>query len=114
MVILTTPAGQRSNQFFQHVHFDAFCRENQISFYNPFIQQYFDNYPNLKQSTIELPENQKPSRLNLLIHRFIGSNFSDSSQILKYENKIKNSKLLYCKGWFFRSDKNVIKHQKSL
>lgn len=48
MVILTAPSGQTSNRFFQHIHLDAFCRENGIKFYNPYMSDYINDYPNLK------------------------------------------------------------------
>jgi len=109
MVILTEPYGQTSNQFFQHVHLDSFCRDHGIFFYNHFLSVYYDDYPNLKL------ENDKKLYKYLLKSFFkfklSGYSFDDDKENESYKSKILSSRILYCRGWYFRSAETLTKYR---
>jgi hypothetical protein len=113
MVILLTPYGQRSNNLFQHVHIDSFCRENGIYFYNKFIQNMVLDYPNIgkKNKIIEMAIDMKiPQILNRIrIIKYI--DFVDESKNEVHKRILLNSKIVSCDGWLFRSNDTVRKYR---
>jgi hypothetical protein len=109
VVILTEPYGQTSNQFFQHIHLDSFCRDHGICFYNDFLSVYYNDYPNLKL------ENSKNLYKYLLKSFFkfklSGYSFDEEKDNESYKSKILNSRILYCRGWSFRSPETLAKYR---
>lgn len=104
MLILLKPYGQTSNNFFQHINIDAFCREHNIKFYNKYIKRYGKDYPGLNLYG-------KNIFLNFIILLILYLDkikaistlyFTEKDERAKYESLIKkNKKLLICKGWYF-------------
>jgi Glycosyl transferase family 11 len=111
MIVLTNLYGQTSNNFFQHIHLDSFCREKGIRFYNPFLFRIHKDYPNLNnQRYIYLVHLiillLKITRILKLVNK---SHFDIADQ--NYEKTILNSKILFCDGWFFRSFATTVKYR---
>jgi hypothetical protein len=111
MVILTSPYGQISNNFFQHIHLDSFCKEKGIDFYNPFLRKVYSDYPGLRINWHQEIMNSiipvfKDIRLLSLFktEHFDIDNPGNHAVILK-------SRLLLCDGWFFRSFDTTIKYR---
>ncbi len=117
MLYLTHKYGLKSNNFFQHVHLDAFCREHQIKFINLFLEEYYSDYPNL----IVYKRHSKFKRLLLLSWFKIGRllalikvmKFDDSSQMDLYRSFVLSSKTKtqYCRGWYFRNPEYLKKYR---
>jgi hypothetical protein len=112
MVILTSPAGQISNRFFQHINFDSFCRENEIEFYNSFLSGVYKDYPNLKPKK----ERKLLGLLMRTLYRFrlnklIEFHFKDETQNDTYRSALLKSKILFCAGWYFRSEETTLKYR---
>jgi len=111
ILILTKPYGQTSNSFFQHIHLDSFCKENGITFYNPFLRKKYMDYPGLRSDFAH-------ETINSLILFFKLTHFLDLFRTRHFyiddpDNKttILNSRLLFCDGWLFRSFDTTIKYR---
>ena len=109
MVVLTSPYGQTSNQFFQHIHLDSFCRDNGIEFYNKFLLAHSVHYPNLKlqQATKRI---RWIAQMGALL-KLAGVEFGDELQNEQYKLMILKSKFLFCNGWIFRSHETTAKYR---
>jgi len=109
MVILKEAYGQTSNNYFQHIHLDSFCKENGINFYNPFLRKKYTEYPGLRgHFTHEIINSlilffKLTHSLNLIKTRHFYIDDPDN------KTTILNSKLLFCGGWLFRSFDTTIK-----
>jgi len=104
MLVLVRQYGQTSNNFFQHVFIDAFCKENNIKFYNKYIVKYEKDYPGLRSPRKNFFLNLIIS-ISLLLNKFRIINvltFNTFEDINKYQDLIiKNKRFQLCKGWFF-------------
>jgi hypothetical protein len=115
MLILLNSYGQRSNNLFQHVHLDSFCRNNGIYFYNKFVHDLAGDYPNLNKSVndhiIDLCMNVKlPQIINRLgVAKYV--DFCDYFQNEVYYDIVLKHKLVSCDGWYFRSVDTVVKYR---
>jgi hypothetical protein len=100
MVILYERFGGLSNNLFQHIHFNSFCKENKIQFVNFFIKNYAGNKPvyTLKQKL--LFTFRKPLHFFGLI-RLI--EFNEDGDFSEKEALMKTSKILFVKGWAYRA-----------
>jgi len=115
MIVLYWPFEQTSNQFIQHISIDAFCRENRISYCNPFFYKYKQDYPYLKL----LKENWLTRHALFFTHlKKIGLaqiiNFDDDNANVKdriYDPNFYRNKLIYCWGWNFRVSDLVAKYR---
>ena len=107
MVILTAPYGQASNRFIQHIHLDSFCRANGIYFYNHFLADYYDVYPNLQQHC----EKTTGKLLLKAFYRFNWKSvaFTEEGKSKIYAGKMLKHNLLFCNGLFFRSFETTAK-----
>ena len=111
MVILTNLYGQTSNNFFQHIHLDSFCRENKIKFFNPMLGRMHKDYPKLRKqgylmcsySLIRILKLAGYSRYIKKVH------FDDHDH--NYEPTMFNNKIIFCDGWYFRSFSTTIKYR---
>jgi hypothetical protein len=101
MIILRKPYGQTSNIFFQHIHIDSYCRELGVKFINPFLDEYYDIYPNLRNEY----GHHNTYFYNILRALRIIPNlkFDNPGAQESYMKSIKYHKLAYCQGWYFRS-----------
>lgn len=109
MVLLTAPYEQRSNQFFQHIHLDSFCRENHIPFYNDYLSKYYEDYPNLKsQCEKRLLKYILKAYFKLKLNSY---EFDGKLSNEKYKSVILKAKILYCHGWYFRSYETTGKYR---
>jgi len=112
MVLLTDPYGQTSNNFFQHIHLDSFCKEKGICFFNPFLRKAYSDYPGLKGNLLQeimysiILGLRKSGFLSLLRKK----QFDIDDPI--HQAVITNNKILLCKGWLFRSFDTTIKFRK--
>ncbi len=106
MVILYEKFGNVSNNLFQHIHFNSFCKENNIEFIN------------LTSSLLQ-PENQTVSILAKLTYSFrkvltsLGLvkliDFNDKTDIAGSENLMKTKSPIFCTGWNYRNFDSVKK-----
>ncbi|RYE16511.1 MAG: hypothetical protein EOP45_17385 [Sphingobacteriaceae bacterium] len=114
MVILLGPYGQRSNNLFQHVHIDSYCRNNGIYFYNSFIYKFRRDYPNIGKPNILLDLLLKVKLLRILrrfkIVKYI--NFGDEFHNDQYKAAVLKYPILSCEGWFLWSNTTVAKYRK--
>lgn len=116
MIILLYPFGQTSNQFFQHVHLDAFCREYNILFYNPSFHLYKKDYPKLKLFChnffiykffrLIFKIRQKLNLLEVV-------DFDNDDNVRYYSQNAKRFKwnIVFCSGWRFRRADLVEKYR---
>ena len=96
MVILSRPYGGLSNRLFQHIHFDAFCRENGVRFVNPFLHTVW------RQLARPLP---LLGRLGALQFTSEERDYSD------YERLMVRRPLQLVEGWAYRNKSLTIKHR---
>lgn len=112
MIILKEPYGQTSNQFIQHIHLDSFCRDHGIVFYNKFILALENDYPNLKSVYKYKTVYNLLHFINTLkLTKHLNIHFKDLEQIDYYRTRILDSKLLFCRGWYFRSWETTLKYR---
>lgn len=114
MVLLLSMYGQRSNNLFQHVHIDSFCRDNNIRFYNKFIYDLRKDYPNVGKPNLVFDLLIKFKVLQILyklkLIKYI--DFNDKNQNIFYKAAIIKCNLLSCEGWFLWSNRTVAKYRK--
>lgn len=113
-VFLVELYGQTSNNFFQHVFFDSFCRENNIKFVNPWLRKYYGDYPNLneyKRSKLIDYLTLKLLKKGLRKGWIKVEEFDDISKSHAYYDRMKRPGYICCKGWFFRDNKLVEKYR---
>ncbi|MEO6327871.1 MAG: alpha-1,2-fucosyltransferase [Ginsengibacter sp.] len=108
MVILTAPYGQTSNRLFQHIHLDSFCRDNGIKFYNKFLWNLYQDYPNLKAQSDNKLVNYFLKGITKLPLRTVS--FDNYQQHEYYKSLILKSKILFCDGWVF-SHETTLKYR---
>jgi len=116
-IILTRPYGQTSNIFFQHAYFDAFCREHEIKFVNPYMQSYYKDYPHLNEhgrSKLMDYLTRKMLKKKLKWKMIKSVDFDDLEKVPAYDDYVLNSRetTLYCEGWYFRHTDLMIKYRK--
>ena len=100
MVILYEKFGNVSNNLFQHIHFNSFCKANNIEFIN------------LTNSYLR-PENQNISFYTQLQYKFRKAltslriikliDFNDKTDIASSEKLMKTKSTIFCTGWNYRS-----------
>jgi len=115
MVILLGPYGQRSNNLFQHVHIDSYCRYNKIFFYNSSIYKFRKDYPNIGKPNLFLDLILK-LKIPQILYRFKlvkYINFDNVSCNEQYKAAILNYPMLSCEGWFLWSNNTVAKYRKT-
>ena len=114
MVILLSPYGQRSNNLFQHVHIDSYCRNNGVYFYNSYIYKFRKDYPNIGKPNIFLDLILKFKVLQILYRlkliKYI--DFIDVACNDKYKAAVLKYPVLSCEGWFLWSNTTVAKYRK--
>lgn len=114
MVILLGPYGQRSNNLFQHVHIDSYCRDNKVYFYNRFIHQFRNEYPNIGKANRFLDLILK-LKIPQILYRFKLIKYIDFNDVTcngQYKAAVRKYPLLSCEGWFLWSNTTVAKYRK--
>ena len=111
MVILTAPYGQKSNRFLQHIHLDSFCRNNGIEFYNKFLLEMLQDYPNLKLHSGKIINYFMKGISNIQLSKLLSYCFDDRTQTEYYKSLILKTKILFCSGWHFRSYETTLKYR---
>ena len=113
MLFLSRPYGQRSNQLFQHIHLDSYCRENGISFKNYFLYRLKDDYTLIGAET-----HLSKSRYlffnilnDLRIGKYMCYTFKLDGDQEIFRDKIRKSRLLYATGFGFRSIETTKKYK---
>jgi hypothetical protein len=116
MIVLFNAYGNHSNRLFQNLHFEAFCYENAIEYFNPTFSDIAYLYKNPVKSKYSLfcsVLRQKPIRKLRKILRF--------NNIISFNNESENNiqalsvlhgkmKNVYVEGWGFRAYKETQKH----
>lgn len=100
MVILYEKYGNVSNNLFQHIHFNSFCRDNNIEFIN------------LTNSYLR-PENQNISFYTQLLYKCRKAltslgvikliDFNDKTNIVDSEKLMQTNSTIFCTGWNYRN-----------
>jgi hypothetical protein len=103
MVILYEKYGALSNNLFQHIHFDSFCRENKVEFVNNFISGYCEkplSYTPASHFRFKYKALFTGLRLAPLISfDNENENVSDKEQVMR------TKKTVFVKGWAYRNMK---------
>lgn len=117
MVILQDLHNQRSNQFIQSIHLNAFCKTHNIEFYHkPFINRYITIYPALKAYQ-QPKKTQIYLKLLSLIKRitnplgFISLEDDAISNDYAKQPELFKGKYVFCKGGRLRDYASVIKYR---
>lgn len=113
MVVLLHSYGQRSNNLFQHVNIDSYCRENGIYFYNKHIQDMQQDYPNVGSKNVlveillacKVP--QVLNRLKLITY----VDFLEEEQLEEYRKQLSTHKFVSCNGWWFWNSELIVKYR---
>ncbi len=106
MITLTRLFGQTSNNFIQHIHIDAFCRANCLTFRSPGMCKYYKTYPNLRTA------GYGSSKLGMKIAQVLSFKSTyrfdvDQDQLVHNRHLLAGDNI-YCKGWYFRSPDDLI------
>lgn len=109
MVVVFSGAGNHSNRLFQNIHFEAFCKENEIEFRNPSFRD-MDKFYGLKGSFLSKPFCfllQKINKTKLI--KVLDCNNNEENEL--YCRTILNNQLVLTHGWNFRVPPLTKKHQ---
>jgi hypothetical protein len=105
MVYLFEPFGGLSNNLFQHIHFDSYCRENNIPFVNPFIAKYTG------------VQKQVPASATFKSRKFLTA--LHLAKLIEFNNEKDNQKdvllkkysPVFVKGWSYRNHPLTLKNR---
>lgn len=114
MITLTALYGQTSNNFFQHIHLDAFCRTHKLPFRNPYLSAYYKTYPNLAKQGYGTPTWWLRTRIKKgwvpILH------FDDPAKefTTEYADMLLSKRNIFCEGWHFRTSKAELERYRPL
>lgn len=111
MIVLAKSFGNNSNILFQNLHLEAFCREHDVQFVNPFLQKYSTVFPDLMQS---IHSEYSFSGGLLMLKSLFARNFDGSRSVEADRQWLLNQmdRRAWVKGWAFRSHEDVEKSKK--
>ncbi|MES2568232.1 MAG: alpha-1,2-fucosyltransferase [Bacteroidota bacterium] len=99
MVFLFEKFGNLSNNLFQHLHFNAFCKEHQIEFLNLTNPQLLSENTNVKLIDKLVFKLRKFLTKTKVISLIV---FDEHTQISAAEELMKSKSTLFCAGWNYR------------
>jgi hypothetical protein len=106
MVKLMCLHGQTSNNFFQHIHLDAFCRANNLRFSSPDISIHYEEYPNLRTAGYE--SSKRWTKILKKLKLITKVNFDDETKRPEYRRLLLEKRWVLCEGWYFWTTDEII------
>ncbi|HMS69797.1 MAG TPA: alpha-1,2-fucosyltransferase [Saprospiraceae bacterium] len=105
MLFLSRPYGQRSNQLFQHIHLDSYCRENGLSYKNYFLYSMKNDYLLQGAETHLSKFGYVFFKLlnDLRIGKYLSYKFHLGGNNAEFRKKIDHNWILYASDFGFRS-----------
>jgi len=112
MVILSSLYGQTSNNYFQYVNIDAYCKENNIKFIAPMFElKYAKKFPNFtKKSGLLIQLLYKNRFTRGVINRIskkITYKLDTIENVPYFKEKLINRNICFVSGWYFSSPKEL-------